>query len=92
LLSQVRNKNGTIELTALTEPLSAGLANRVQMLVSQLQDNVMYYAQVIQGSTSKLASMLAEVACSASSECLQELLLLGAEVRWPPAQNELEEP
>lgn len=45
LLIQVRSKNGTIELTALTEPLSVGLANRVQMLVSQLQDNVMYYAQ-----------------------------------------------
>ncbi|KAF6259953.1 hypothetical protein COO60DRAFT_1700595 [Scenedesmus sp. NREL 46B-D3] len=44
---QVRSsKNGTIELTTLTEPLSVGLANRVQMLVSQLQENLMYYAQV----------------------------------------------
>jgi hypothetical protein len=44
---QIRSsKNGTIELTALTEPLSVGVANRVQMLVSQLQDNVMYFAQV----------------------------------------------
>jgi hypothetical protein len=47
LVLQIRSsKNGTIELTALTEPLSVGVANRVQMLVSQLQDNVMYFAQV----------------------------------------------
>jgi hypothetical protein len=52
LLMQVRSKNGTIELTPLTESLSVGLANRVQMLVSQLQDNIMYFAQVCCGGTS----------------------------------------